>query len=80
MRYHLFDLALMDPEVVRDFLKLMVKEGLVGGIYLWINRENGKMYVGSSMNLCSRISGYLNFSNLHGMIGDALRKYGLNSF
>jgi len=38
------------------------------------------MYVGSSINLCSRISGYLNFSNLHGIIGDALRRYGLNGF
>lgn len=59
----------------------MAKEGLVAG---WggssINKTNGKMYVGSSINLYSRISGYLSFSKLHGAIGLALLKYALDSF
>jgi len=58
----------------------MAKEGLVAGVYLWLNRTNGKMYVGSSINLYSRIQGYLILSNLHGIIGKALLKYGLDSF
>src|SRR4051794_7113460 len=38
------------------------------------------MYVGSSINLCDRMRSYLNFSNLHGLIGRAIRKYGLSGF
>jgi excinuclease UvrABC nuclease subunit len=53
------DLLYVDPDQVREFITSMAKEGLVAGVYLWLNRVNGKMYVGSSMNLYSRISGYL---------------------
>ena len=80
MSYHVFELLYTDPAQVNGFLLSMVKEGLVGGVYLWINRTNGKMYVASSINLYSRISGYLNFSNLHGIIGKAFLKYGLDAF
>ncbi|CAG8765828.1 2903_t:CDS:2, partial [Acaulospora colombiana] len=65
------------PGQVREFLTAMAKspgvptlwdtsrsQGLVGGIYLWINRSNG----------------YLSLSNLHGIIGNALIKYGLGAF
>lgn len=58
----------------------MGNSGLAGGIYLWINKANGKTYVGSSINLYPRISGYFSFNKLHGIIGNALRKYGLNGF
>jgi len=58
----------------------MTKEGLVAGVYLWINRENGKMYVGSSINLNSRMKQYFSLDRAHGIIGHGLRKYGLNGF
>jgi group I intron endonuclease len=38
------------------------------------------MYVGSSIDLRSRISDYFNLKQLHGIIGKALCKYGLNGF
>lgn len=56
------------------------KSGLVAGVYLWINRENGKMYVGSSINLRKRMSRYFSLERAHGIIGQGLRKYGLNGF
>jgi len=58
----------------------MGKKGLVGGVYLWINRENGNMYVGSSIHLYRRIKFDLNLERAHGIIGHGLRKYGLNGF
>jgi len=80
MTFHVFDLLYTDPDQVREFLTAMAKEGLVGGVYLWINRVNGKKYVGSSINLYNRVSGYLSLSKLHGVIGLALLKYSLDSF
>src|SRR4051812_13389720 len=77
---YVFDMSYVGTGQVKEFLLSKGKEGLVAGIYLWINRENGKMYVGSSINLYRRILSYLNGSKLHGMIGKALLKYGLNSF
>jgi len=41
---------------------------------------NGKMYVGSSINLYSRMSRYFAVNSAHGIIGKALLKYGLVSF
>ncbi|CAG8751985.1 7168_t:CDS:2, partial [Acaulospora colombiana] len=80
MGFHIFDLLYTDPEQVRAFLAAMAKEGLVAGVYLWINRTNGKIYVGSSINLYSRISYYLALNGIHGTIGKALLKYGLVGF
>jgi len=80
MLVQVFDLFTVDPEQVRGFLTVMVKEGLVAGVYLWINRENGKMYVGSSINMRHRIRGYLSGNRVHGIIGNALRKHGLKGF
>ena len=79
MRFHVFDLLYTDPAQVREFLISMTKEGLVGGVYLWINRVNGKMYVGSSINLYPKMSRYFT-NNAHGIIGQALLKYGLEGF
>jgi group I intron endonuclease len=76
----MFDLLYVEPEQVKGFLIAMTKEGLVGGVYLWINKVNGKMYVGSSNNLYSRISYYLKGTKVHGIIGQALLKYGLDEF
>jgi group I intron endonuclease len=58
----------------------MSKEGVVAGVYLWINKTNGHMYVGSSIDLRSRLSDYVGLKQLHGIIGKALLKYGLNGF
>jgi hypothetical protein len=80
MSFHVFDLLYTDPKQVYDFLLSMGKEGLIAGVYLWINRTTGKMYVGSSINLYARMSYYLGCKNVHGIIGNALRKYGVASF
>jgi len=80
MNFHVFDLLYTDPSQVREFLIFMAKSGLVGGVYLWLNKSNGKMYVGSSMNLYSRISTYFCLNKVHGIIGEALLKYGLVGF
>jgi len=42
MSFHVFDLLYTEPDQVRDFLLSMAKEGLVGGVYLWINRSGKK--------------------------------------
>jgi hypothetical protein len=68
------------PEEVREFLTVMAKSGLLGGIYLWINKRNAKLYVGSSINLHSRVNFYFSLKNVHGIIGQALLKYGLLGF
>ena len=70
----------VEPSQVCEFLLIKGKEGPVAGVYLWINQVNGNMYVGSSMNLRSRISYYFNSKNVHGRIGSAFRKYSLISF
>jgi len=56
MRFHIFDMFYTDPSQVYEFLLSMGKSGLVAGVYLWINRLNGKMYVGSSINMYARMS------------------------
>jgi group I intron endonuclease len=79
MSFHVFDLLYVDPSQVYEFLISMSKEGLVAGVYLWINRTNGKMYVGSSKNLYNRMKRYIS-NNAHGIIGLALLKHLLDSF
>lgn len=54
------------------------------GIYVWINRLNGKKYVGSSVNLRRRLLEYYNINRLlneNSMpINTALLKYGYQNF
>ena len=57
------------------------------GIYKWINKINGKSYVGSSVNLSSRLSSYLSKNYLskrasiyNSKIYNALLAYGYNNF
>jgi group I intron endonuclease len=80
MSFHIFDLSKVDQAQVREVLTSMGKEGLKGGIYVWINKTNGNTYVGSSIDLRSRLSDYFGLERLHGIIGRALLKYGLVSF
>src|SRR5277367_3128981 len=80
MVFYVFDLSKVDQDQVREVITYMAKKGLKGGIYLWINKTNGKTYVGSSINLYSRLSSYFSLKKLHGIIGNALLKYGLVNF
>jgi group I intron endonuclease len=53
------------------------------GIYFWINKKNGKTYIGSAINLANRFYAYYNLkyilkSNM--TIGRALLKYGHSNF
>lgn len=57
------------------------------GVYLWTNKINGKMYVGSSINLGKRLSMYFSIGYLEekrksgkSVINIALLKYGYSQF
>jgi group I intron endonuclease len=56
------------------------------GVYLWTNKTNGHQYVGSAMNLSSRLSdyfmdSYLKYQSSRGSaISAAILKYGLSEF
>ena len=80
MVFHVFDLSKVDLDQVREVLTHMGKSGMVGRVYLWINKYHGNTYVGSSTNLRSRLSGYFSLKYVHGIIGLALLKYGLVNF
>ena len=57
------------------------------GVYLWVNKVNGKTYVGSSVNLSRRLKNYYSL-NLMGTkiklgqsaIYSAILKYGISNF
>jgi len=69
-----------------DIDKLNVLKYVKGksGIYMWINKLNGKKYVGSSVNLRRRLSDYYNVNRLLNEksmpINIALLKYGYGNF
>lgn len=68
-----------------DRLKLKIVTENKGkfGIYRWINKVNGKTYIGSSANLGKRLSNYYNLSYISSgnmSINKALIKYGYSSF
>lgn len=53
------------------------------GVYIWINKINNKIYVGSSINLSKRFVKYFNqdaLSKTRMLINLALLKYGRNNF
>lgn len=54
------------------------------GVYAWVNKINGKAYVGSSINLDDRVSDYFKPSYLNKyskiVIARAIIKYGLLNF
>ena len=56
------------------------------GVYRWINNDNGKTYVGSSINLSNRFRLYFNYdfisdkSRSKSLIHDALCSYGYSKF
>jgi len=53
---------------------------LTAGIYMILNNINGKMYIGSTVNIANRLKQHINGikSNLH--LQSALKKYGLQNF
>lgn len=53
------------------------------GVYLWLNNINSKIYVGSSVNLTTRLYKYYSVKNLtlhNTTIHNALLKYGFSNF
>jgi len=70
-----------------DFKESIIKDNKNKvGIYRWINLINNKSYIGSSMNLGSRLRDYLKISYLnihkdrHMIIYQAILKYGYGNF
>ena len=67
-------------------VKSAIRRDLRGkaGIYAWVNKVNGKAYVGSSVNLSNRICSYFEpaykNSNANLIIVRAMLKYGLLNF
>lgn len=81
------------PNGYKEFLDPLKSEGLIRtsfldkrGLYLWTNKINSNQYVGSSMNLSSRLSDYFTNSYLKqqstrgSAISIAILKHGLSNF
>lgn len=52
---------------------------MTGIIYVATNKQNGKRYVGQTINFTKRLNGHKN-SKLNFPFGNAIRKYGLDGF
>jgi group I intron endonuclease len=76
-----------------EYLNVLKSEGIIRtsyknkrGVYLWTNKINGHQYIGSSINLSSRLSDYFTNSylkyqsNRGSVISLAILKYGLSEF
>lgn len=70
-----------------DTSKIQIIKEIKGksGIYRWINNENGKSYIGSSVNLSARLYRYYSLAHItaqskHSLICKSLVKYGYSSF
>jgi group I intron endonuclease len=66
-------------------LKILKENDGKSGIYQWINKSNGKSYVGSSINISTRLKQYFNLNYLlknsnKMIICNALLKYGYSKF
>lgn len=66
-------------------LKILKENDGKLGIYQWINKSNGKSYVGSSINISTRLKQYFNINYLlknsnKMIICNALLKYGYSKF
>lgn len=66
-----------------DTSKIQIIKEIKGksGIYRWINNENGKSYIGSSVNLSARLYRYFSLAHIivqskHSIICKSLVKYG----
>lgn len=68
-----------------DLLKLRAVSENKGksGVYRWINKVNGKTYIGSSVNLGKRLATYYNLEYINSskmLISKALIKHGYSNF
>lgn len=90
--FSLLPLATLPVELV-EFKNLEESEGLIRisllnkrGVYLWTNKTNGNQYVGSAMDLSSRLSdyftnSYLKYQSTRGSaISSAILKHGYLDF
>lgn len=75
-----FDLAFSTQAQVREAINNRAKAGHTAGIYFWINKVNGKYYVGSTTSFYQRIMSYFYLTGAYGLILKALNKYGFESF
>lgn len=59
-----------------------VKQNLanIGGVYIIVNNESKKLYIGSSMNLARRINEHVINRNYNLILQRAMDKYGLSTF
>jgi group I intron endonuclease len=68
----------------KDKLDILKENKGKSGIYLWENIENGKIYIGSSINLSRRLTSYYNLKHLAKYptryINNALLKGGYSAF
>ena len=51
-------------DVLNDKTQILKENNNKSGIYRWINIDNGKSYVGSSVNLKERFVSYYNINHL----------------
>lgn len=76
-----FDLGKMSKAETLKLLRDYANRGFKGGVYFFINKVDGKMYVGSSVNLVKRITNYPDpYVKGQSKIHKALLKYGLSGF
>jgi group I intron endonuclease len=81
------------PAGALEYSDVLVSEGTIRtlltkkrGVYIWTNKRNGKQYVGSAMDLSSRLSDYFRLSYLKAQasrgsaICAAILKYSLSEF
>jgi len=80
MEYYILDLSKVSQAQVRAFLNDKARANLTGGVYLWVNQNNGHFYVGSTLHFYNRITSYFSLKGAYGIILKALIKYGYDSF
>ena len=80
-------LAFFRRKKARDKEKIILDNRKKSGIYRWLNKVNGKAYVGSSVNLSRRLNFYYNFSYINpkvkkgnSLIYSAILKHGYSNF
>lgn len=66
-----------------DKVKIFANNRNKSGVYRWVNKKNGKTYVGSSINLSVRLYTYYSLGSLaksNRPVDRALLKYGFSNF
>jgi group I intron endonuclease len=68
---------LQDKDYTSSKRKLLVKKG---GIYSFLNKVNGKKYIGSAKDLYIRLNEHLSHRKSNKALQAAISKYGLDNF